>query len=49
LEVSDPGGEGLSPDRFRAARDASLRRLGVETMLRGQMGQPDLPALRRPR
>lgn len=29
--VSDPGGEGLSPDRIRAACSASLRRLGVDT------------------
>src|ERR671925_1156476 len=28
--VSDPGGEGLAPDRIRAACDASLRRLGID-------------------
>lgn len=32
FEVSDPGGEGLSPERIRAACDASLRRLGVDTI-----------------
>jgi aryl-alcohol dehydrogenase-like predicted oxidoreductase len=30
--VSDPGGEGLGPDRIRAACDASLRRLGVDVI-----------------
>ena len=30
--VSDPGGEGLAPDRIRAACDASLRRLGVDVI-----------------
>lgn len=30
--VSDPGGQGLGPDRIRAACDASLRRLGVEAI-----------------
>src|SRR3954452_20779629 len=30
FSVSDPGGQGLAPDRIRAACDASLRRLGVE-------------------
>src|SRR4051812_47013948 len=27
--VTDPGGEGLAPERIRAACDASLRRLGI--------------------
>ena len=34
-QVSDPPGQGLAPDRIRAACDASLRRLGadvIETM-----------------
>ena len=30
MKVSDPPGEGLAPDRIRAACDASLKRLGVE-------------------
>jgi aryl-alcohol dehydrogenase-like predicted oxidoreductase len=30
--VSDPGGEGLRPDRIRAACDASLRRLGIDAI-----------------
>jgi aryl-alcohol dehydrogenase-like predicted oxidoreductase len=30
--VSDPGGQGLRPDRIRAACDASLRRLEVEAI-----------------
>jgi aryl-alcohol dehydrogenase-like predicted oxidoreductase len=30
--VSDPGGEGLAPDRIRAACDASLRRLGIDVI-----------------
>ena len=32
FEVSDPGGEGLAPDRIRAACDASLRRLGTDAI-----------------
>src|ERR1043165_4199284 len=32
FEVSDPGGQGLTPERIRAACDASLRRLGVDTI-----------------
>jgi aryl-alcohol dehydrogenase-like predicted oxidoreductase len=39
--VSDPGGEGLSPDRIRAACDASLRRLGVDTIDLYQIHAPD--------
>src|SRR5215212_4354742 len=30
--VSDPGGQGLTPDRIGAACDASLRRLGVDVI-----------------
>lgn len=30
--VSDPPGEGLAPDRVRAACDASLRRLGTDVI-----------------
>jgi aryl-alcohol dehydrogenase-like predicted oxidoreductase len=39
--VPDPGGEGLAPDRIRAACDASLRRLGVETIDLYQVHAPD--------
>jgi aryl-alcohol dehydrogenase-like predicted oxidoreductase len=39
--VSDPGGEGLDPDRIRAACDASLRRLGVEAIDLYQVHAPD--------
>ena len=39
--VSDPGGEGLSPDRVRAACDASLRRLGVDVIDLYQVHGPD--------
>jgi aryl-alcohol dehydrogenase-like predicted oxidoreductase len=39
--VSDPGGEGLSPERIRAACDASLRRLGVDTIDLYQVHGPD--------
>jgi aryl-alcohol dehydrogenase-like predicted oxidoreductase len=39
--VSDPGGEGLAPDRIRAACDASLRRLGVEVIDLYQVHGPD--------
>jgi aryl-alcohol dehydrogenase-like predicted oxidoreductase len=39
--VSDPGGEGLSPDRVAAACDASLRRLGVEVIDLYQVHAPD--------
>lgn len=41
FEVSDPGGEGLAPDRIRAACDASLRRLGVDTIDLYQLHGPD--------
>jgi aryl-alcohol dehydrogenase-like predicted oxidoreductase len=39
--VSDPGGEGLSPDRIRAACDASLRRLGIDVIDLYQVHGPD--------
>jgi aryl-alcohol dehydrogenase-like predicted oxidoreductase len=39
--VSDPGGEGLAPDRIRAACDASLRRLGIEVIDLYQVHAPD--------
>jgi aryl-alcohol dehydrogenase-like predicted oxidoreductase len=38
---SDPGGEGLSPDRIRKACDASLRRLGVDVIDLYQVHGPD--------
>src|SRR5215216_4317174 len=40
--VSDPGGEGLAPDRIRAACDASLRRLGVDMIDLYQVHAPDV-------
>jgi aryl-alcohol dehydrogenase-like predicted oxidoreductase len=39
--VSDPGGEGLGPDRIHAACDASLRRLGVDVIDLYQVHAPD--------
>jgi aryl-alcohol dehydrogenase-like predicted oxidoreductase len=39
--VSDPGGEGLSPDRIRAACDASLRRMGIDVIDLYQVHSPD--------
>ena len=39
--VSDPGGEGLAPDRVRAACDASLRRLGIDTIDLYEVHAPD--------
>ena len=39
--VSDPGGEGLAPDRIVKACDASLRRLGVEVIDLYQVHAPD--------
>jgi aryl-alcohol dehydrogenase-like predicted oxidoreductase len=39
--VSEPAGEGLSPDRIRAACDASLRRLGVDVIDLYQVHGPD--------
>ena len=41
MPVSDPGGEGLAPDRIRAACDASLRRLGVDVIDLYQVHAPD--------
>ena len=40
-KVSDPPGEGLEPDRIRAACDASLRRLGVDVIDLYQVHAPD--------
>jgi aryl-alcohol dehydrogenase-like predicted oxidoreductase len=39
--VSDPGGEGLAPDRIVKACDASLRRLGVDEIDLYQVHGPD--------
>jgi aryl-alcohol dehydrogenase-like predicted oxidoreductase len=39
--VTDPGGEGLAPDRIHAACDASLRRLGIETIDLYEIHAPD--------
>ena len=39
--VTDPGGEGLSPERIHAACDASLRRLGIETIDLYEIHGPD--------
>ena len=39
--VSDPGGEGLAPDRIVRACDASLRRLGVDAVDLYQVHAPD--------
>ncbi|MEN3280610.1 MAG: hypothetical protein V7607_1750 [Solirubrobacteraceae bacterium] len=39
--VSDPGGEGLSPERVRRACDASLRRLGVDQIDLYLLNAPD--------
>ena len=41
FKVSDPGGQGLAPDRIRAACDASLRRLGVDVIDLYQVHAPD--------
>jgi aryl-alcohol dehydrogenase-like predicted oxidoreductase len=41
MKVSDPPGEGLAPDRIRAACDASLRRLGVDVIDLYQVHAPD--------
>src|SRR5215208_7545227 len=41
FRVSDPGGEGLAPDRIRAACDASLHRLGVDDIDLYQVHGPD--------
>jgi aryl-alcohol dehydrogenase-like predicted oxidoreductase len=39
--VSDPGGEGLAPDRIAKACDASLRRLGIDVIDLYQVHGPD--------
>jgi aryl-alcohol dehydrogenase-like predicted oxidoreductase len=39
--VSDPGGEGLSPERIRNACDASLRRMGIDVIDLYQIHAPD--------
>jgi aryl-alcohol dehydrogenase-like predicted oxidoreductase len=39
--VSDPPGQGLAPDRIRAACDASLRRLGIDEIDLYQVHGPD--------
>ena len=39
--VSDPGGEGLAPNRIAKACDASLRRLGVDAIDLYQVHAPD--------
>ena len=39
--VSDPGGEGLAPERIRRACDASLRRMGIEEIDLYQIHAPD--------
>ena len=41
MAVSDPPGEGLAPDRVRAACDASLARMGVERIDLYQVHAPD--------
>src|SRR3954452_9090705 len=40
-KVSDPPGEGLAPDRIRAACDASLKRLGIDVIDLYQVHAPD--------
>jgi aryl-alcohol dehydrogenase-like predicted oxidoreductase len=39
--VSDPGGEGLAPERIAKACDASLRRLGIDAIDLYQVHAPD--------
>src|SRR5215218_7493163 len=41
MPVSDPPGEGLAPDRIRAACDASLQRLGIDVIDLYQVHAPD--------
>jgi aryl-alcohol dehydrogenase-like predicted oxidoreductase len=41
FETTDPPGEGLAPDRVRAACDASLQRLGVDVIDLYQVHAPD--------
>jgi aryl-alcohol dehydrogenase-like predicted oxidoreductase len=39
--VTDPGGEGLAPERIRRACDASLRRMGIDEVDLYQIHAPD--------
>ena len=39
--VTDPGGEGLAPERIQAACEASLRRLGIDTIDLYEIHAPD--------
>ena len=41
MKVSDPPGEGLAPDRVRAACDASLKRMGIDVIDLYQVHAPD--------
>jgi aryl-alcohol dehydrogenase-like predicted oxidoreductase len=41
FSTDDPGGEGLAPERIRAACDASLRRLGADVIDLYQVHAPD--------
>jgi aryl-alcohol dehydrogenase-like predicted oxidoreductase len=41
MKVTDPPGEGLAPDRIRAACDASLRRMGIDAIDLYQVHAPD--------
>jgi aryl-alcohol dehydrogenase-like predicted oxidoreductase len=41
MPVSDPPGEGLAPDRIRAACDASLQRMGIDVIDLYQVHAPD--------
>ncbi|HEX7298256.1 MAG TPA: aldo/keto reductase [Solirubrobacteraceae bacterium] len=41
MQVSDPGGSGLHPDRIARACDASLRRLGIDVIDLYQVHGPD--------
>jgi aryl-alcohol dehydrogenase-like predicted oxidoreductase len=41
MKVSDPPGEGLAPDRIRAACDASLKRMGIDVIDLYQVHAPD--------
>src|SRR3954453_19507657 len=41
MKVSDPPGQGLAPDRIRAACDASLRRMGIDVIDLYQVHAPD--------
>jgi aryl-alcohol dehydrogenase-like predicted oxidoreductase len=41
MPVSEPPGEGLAPDRIRAACDASLKRMGIDAIDLYQVHAPD--------